>query len=222
MIPPEHNSEFVAAMETVLALYSQPYDPQHPVVCMDEQPIQLQREVRTPQPATTDHPQRVDYEYERAGTASVFMFCEPLAGWRQVSARPQRTKVDWATEIAALLDSRYDKGERLQLVCDNLNTHTPGAFYEAFSPTEARAYVQRLEFYYTPKHGSWLNIAESELSALTRQCFTGRRIGDLATLQVETRAWEQATNDRQRGVLWQFNIHDARRKLHSLYPKILF
>ncbi|MGF1576185.1 MAG: IS630 family transposase [Cyanophyceae cyanobacterium] len=221
MIPPQHNSEFVAAMEDVLALYSQPYDPEHPLVCMDEQPIQLHRQVHTPQPATANHPQRVDYEYERAGTASVFMLCEPLAGWRQVSARSQRTKVDWATEIAALLDTRYHKGERLRLVCDNLNTHTPGAFYQAFSPSEARGYVQRLEFHYTPKHGSWLNIAESELSVLTRQCLMGRRIGDLGTLQAETRAWEQATNARQRGVLWQFNIHDARAKLHALYPKSL-
>lgn len=208
-------------MEDVLALYSQVYDSQQPVVCMDEQPIQLQREVRTPLPATAQHPQRVDYEYERAGTASVFMLCEPLAGWRQVNARTQRTKVDWATEIATLLDHRYRAAQRIRLVCDNLNTHTPGAFYDTFSATEARAYVQRLEFHYTPKHGSWLNIAESELSAFTRQCLAGRRIGELATLQAEAQAWTQATNQRQRGVLWQFNIHDARHKLHALYPKIL-
>ncbi|MEB3274054.1 MAG: IS630 family transposase [Prochlorothrix sp.] len=221
MIPPQHNSEFVAAMEDVLELYRQPYDPALPMVCMDEHPMQLQRDVRPPIPATAEHPQRIDYEYERAGTASVFMVCEPLAGWRQVNARAQRTKVDWATTIATLLDTRYQSVQRLRLVCDNLNTHTPGAFYETFAPAQARAYVQRLEFHYTPKHGSWLNIAECELSALTRQCVAHRRIDDLAKLQMEIQAWADATNHQQRGVLWQFNVHDARHKLHFLYPKIL-
>ena len=174
VIPPESDAEFVAQMEAVLDVYAQPYDPTRPVICMDEQPVQFQREVRAPHGATSQHGKRVDYEYERAGTASLFMFTEPLAGWRQVRVRPQRTKVDWAEEMAELLEGRYRDCERVQLVCDNLNTHTGGAFYEAFEPQRARSLVRRIEFCYTPKHGSWLNIAENELSAMTRQCCQGR------------------------------------------------
>jgi hypothetical protein len=221
VIPPEANSEFVASMEEVLETYAQPYDRRFPVVCMDEQPVQLLKETRVPVPATKAHPRRVDYEYERAGTASIFMFCEPLSGWREVQVREQRTKVDWAREIARLLDTRYARAEKVILICDNLNTHTKGAFYEAFLPEQARSYVRRLEFRYTPKHGSWLNIAENELSSLTRQCLKGRRLGDIELLRSETTAWHQASNAKQRGVDWQFKITDARRKLKSLYPKIL-
>lgn len=221
VIPPEANSEFVASMEEVLETYSQPYDPRFPVVCMDEQPVQLLKETRVPIPATKEHPRRVDYEYERAGTASIFMFCEPLSGWREVHVREQRTKVDWALEMEELLRKRYPQAEKVILVCDNLNTHTKGAFYEAFMPEKARAIVRRLDFRHTPKHGSWLNIAENELSSLTRQCLKGRRLGDLASLRSETQAWHQASNKKQRGVDWQFKINDARRKLKSLYPKIL-
>ena len=220
MIPPEANSEFVANMEEVLETYEQPYNPGLPVVCMDEQPIQLTKEVRVPIEATRNHPKRVDYEYERAGTASIFLFVEPLAGWRSVKARNRRTKVDWATELAELLDGRYAECEKVILVCDNLNTHTKGAFYEAFEPKKAREYAKRVQFCYTPKHGSWLNIAESELSALTRQCLRNRRIGDIITLNEEVRAWSQDVNSTQRGVNWQMKIDDARVKLKSLYPQI--
>lgn len=219
VIPPEADAEFVAGMEAVLDTYAAPYDSQSPVLCMDEQPVQLLKETRTPISATKDHPRRVDYEYERAGTASVFLFCEPLVGWRSVSLRERRTKVDWA--VAELLRTRYAQAPKVILVCDNLNTHTPGAFYEAFPPAEARALVRRLDFRHTPKHGSWLNVAENELSALTRQCLRGRRFGTIDEMRRETAAWQQHTNDKQRGVDWQFRIDDARIKLKSLYPKLL-
>ena len=221
VIPPEANAEFVASMEDVLETYARPHDPRHPVVCMDEQPVQLLKETRGLLPATRTHPRRVDYEYERAGTASIFLFCEPHSGWREVHVREQRTKIDWAREVAHLLDTRYARADKVVLVCDNLNTHTKGAFYEAFLPEQARAYVRRLEFCYTPKHGSWLNIAENELSSLTRQCLRGRRLGDLEILQAETTAWHQTSNAKQRGVDWQFQIDDARAKLKNLYPKIV-
>lgn len=221
VIPPEADVEFVANMENVLETYERPYDPAHPVVCMDEQPVQLVKETRQPIPATKDRPRRVDYEYERNGTASIFMFAEPLAGWRQATARDQRTKSDWAQEVAALLDGRYADCDRITLVCDNLNTHTAGAFYEVFEAARARQYVRRIEFCYTPKHGSWLNIAENELSCMTRQCLHGRRIGELAQLREEIGAWSIDVTDTQRGVDWQMTIDDARCKLKSVYPKIL-
>jgi hypothetical protein len=221
VIPPEADAEFVAGMEEVLDTYAAPYDSKHPVLCMDEQPVQLLKETRAPMPATKDHPRRIDYEYERAGTASVFLFCEPLAGWRSVSIRERRTKVDWALEVAELLRTHYAEAGKVILVCDNLNTHTKGAFYEAFPPAEAREIVRRLEFRHTPKHGSWLNVAESELSAMTRQCMRGRRFGRVEELRTETAAWQQRTNDKQRGVDWQFRIDDARTRLKSLYPKLL-
>ncbi len=185
VIPPEADAEFVAAMERVLDTYEKPYDPDRPVLCMDEQPVQLIKETRRPIPATKRHAKRIDYEYERAGTASIFMFTEPLAGWREATARSSKTKVDWAVEVARLLEGRYRKCSTVTLVCDNLNTHTMGAFYEAFPPARARALVRRLDFCHTPKHGSWLNIAENELSSLTRQCVSGRRIGELTTLRSE-------------------------------------
>lgn len=220
VIPPEANSEFVAAMENVLETYSQPYDPQFPVLTMDEQPVQLLKETRRPIPATQFHPRRVDYEYERGGTASVFMFAEPLLGWREVRVRKQRTKVDWALEMASLLQTRYATVKKVILVCDNLNTHTMGAFYETFGPEAARALIRRIEFRYTPKHGSWLNVAENELSSLYRQCLRDRRFGQIVELRREAEAWSQASNEKQRGVDWQFRIDDARTKLKSLYPKI--
>jgi hypothetical protein len=221
VIPPEADAEFVAGMEEVLDTYAEPYDSRYPKLCMDEQPVQLLKETRTPIPATKDHPRRVDYEYERAGTASVFLFCEPLAGWRSVAIREQRTKVDWALEVAELLRTRFAAAAKVILVCDNLNTHTKGAFYEALAPETARAIVRRLEFRRTPKHSSWLNVAESELSAMTRQCLRGRRFGTVEELRQETAAWQQRTNDKQRGVDWQFRIDDARTKLKSLYPKLV-
>ena len=235
VIPPEQDAEFVAGMEQVLETYEIPYNPMHPVICwprggplMDEQPIQLLKETRMPIEATLEHAQpptrgwtRVDYEYERNGTASIFMFAEPLAGFRQATARPQRTKTDWALEVASLLDGRYVNCDRVTLVCDNLNTHTKGAFYQAFEPDRARAYIKRLDFCYTPKHGSWLNIAECELSCLTRQCLQDRRINTIEDLRTEIKAWSDKTNAKQRGVEWHFRIDDARVKLKRLYPIII-
>ena len=222
VIPPEADCEFVACMEDILDTYALPYNKSIPVVCMDEQPVQLLNEKKNPIAATKAHPQRVDYEYERAGTASLFMFAEPLSGWRKVSARPQRTKIDWAIEMEELLRTKYADAEKVIIVCDNLNTHTRGAFYKAFPPEQAREIVKRLEFRYTPKHGSWLNISENELSAMTRQCLKNQRIGDIETLREQTEAWATRTNTTQRGVDWQFTIDDARRKLKSIYPKILY
>lgn len=220
VIPPEADGEFVAHMEEVLDLYEKPYNPAIPVVCMDEQPVQLLKETRPPIPATAQHAKRVDYEYERAGTATVFMFTEPLAGWREVAVRERKTKFDWATEMARLLEGRYAACAKVIVVCDNLNTHTKGAFYEAFEPKRARSLVRRIEFGYTPKHGSWLNIAENELSSLTRQCVSDRRFPDVATLREETEAWSTDVNATQRGVDWQMKIDEARTKLKSVYPTI--
>ena len=221
MIPPASDAEFAACMEEVLDVYARPYDSRFPVVCMDEQPIQLLKETRTPIAGTARHPRRVDYEYERAGTASIFMFCEPLSGWRHTSVRPRRTKVDWAEEVEELVRTRYASAEKVILVSDNLNTHTKGAFYQTFEPEKARALVRRLEFCHTPKHGSWLNIAENELSSMTRQCILHRRFATIEELRQETTAWHHDSNDRQRGVDWQFTVDDARLKLKSIYPKLL-
>lgn len=220
VIPPEADAEFVAGMEEVLDVYARPYDPSQPVLCMDEQPVQLVNETRKVIPATKTHPKRVDYEYERAGTASVFMFAEPLAGWRQATAREHRRKSDWALEVAAHLDGRYADCPKVTLISDNLNTHTKGAFYEVFPPQKARDYVRRLEFVHTPKHGSWLNIAENELSCMTSQCLRDRRIGDVQTLHDEIGAWSVEVTSTQRDVEWQMKIDDARYKLISVYPKI--
>ncbi len=220
VIPPDADAEFAACMEDVLETYAQPYNAAYPVVCMDEQPVQLTKETREPIAATRKHPRRVDYEYERAGTACIFMFAEPLSGWRKVSARPRRTKVDWAIEMEELLRTRYVGAEKVILVCDNLNTHTRGAFYEAFEAQKARELVRRIDFHYTPKHGSWLNIAENELSSMTRQSISGRRIESIEMLRTETSAWADSSNEKQRGVDWQFTIEKARVKLKSLYPNL--
>ena len=218
--PPAAHGEFVACRENVLETYAQPYDARFPVVCMDEQPVQVLKATRVPIAATKQHARRVDYEYERAGTARVFLFAAPLQGWRQVRVRPQRTKVDWALEMEALLRTRYAAAHKVIWVCDNFNTHTMGACYEAFAAERARQLVRRLACRYTPKPGSWLNIAENELSALTRQCLHNRRFGDTQQLAAATAAWSTTSNAKQRGVAWQFKINDARTKLKSLYPKI--
>lgn len=220
VIPPESDAEFVAHMEDILETYAKPYDSNVPVLCMDEQPVQLIKDVNEPIAATKTHARRVDYEYERAGVANVFMLTEPLSGWRQVTIREKKTKVDWAIVMAELLEGRYVECEKVIVVCDNLNTHSIGAFYEVFEPSRARDLVRRIEFHFTPKHGSWLNIAENELSSMTRQCVAGRRIGDIETLREETSAWATDVNDTQRGVDWQMKIDDARIKLLSVYPKI--
>jgi DDE superfamily endonuclease len=219
VIPPAPSGEFVAHMEDVLEVYHRPYDPQIPMVCMDEQPVQLIREVRPSLPAEEGKPERYDYEYERNGTANIFMFTEPLSGLRTVSVREHKTAIDWATEVQQLLDSRYPEAERIRLVCDNFNTHGIGSLYEAFPPEQARGLASRLEIHYTPKHGSWLNIAEIELSALTLQCLD-RRLPDLETLREETKQWEQRRNASHKGVDWQFSTLDARIKLKRLYPQM--
>jgi len=207
-------------MEDILEIYSKPYNPLIPVICMDEKPIQLLNETRESIPATENHPERVDYEYERAGTASIFMFTEPLAGKREVSVRDRRTKIDWAIEMEQLLRTQYANIDKVILVCDNLNTHTRGAFYDAFPAEKAREIVKKIEFHYTPKHGSWLNIAECELSAMTNQCLKNRRFGTVELLTKETQEWAKKINQTQRGVNWQFSIDKARKKLKSIYPKI--
>lgn len=219
MIPPEQDAEFVAAMEDVLEIYQRPYDPDYPVVCMDEQPVQLTQETRTPLPMEPGKPQRFDYEYERNGTACIFMFHEPKAGKRSVCAETQRTMIDWAHQIKRLLDEDYPAAKKVILVCDNLNTHKPAALYKAFKPQEAHRLLARLEIHHTPKHGSWLNMAEIELAVLTRQCLD-RRIPDLQTLQHELTAWNHNRNNAATKTNWQFTSADARTKLKRLYPVI--
>ena len=218
-IPPEHNAEFVCAMENVLEVYQRPYDPEYPVVCMDETNKQLVAETRTPLPVQPGQPPCFDYEYERQGTMDLFMFTEPLAGWRQVGVTERRTRLDWALQVRNLLDGRYGDAKRVTLVMDNLNPHSLASLYEAFEPAEARRLMARLEVVYTPKHGSWLNIAEIELNVLTRQCLC-RRIGDGAALTTEVGAWEARRNQSQVGVDWQFTTTDARVKLKRLYPRV--
>lgn len=207
-------------MEDVLDLYAEPYDPQRPTVCFDETATQLIEEVRIPLPARPGRPARFDYEYRRNGTRNLFMLCEPLAGWRPVAVTDHRTMEDFAHQMRWLTDQAYPDAQRIRVVLDNLNTHRPASLYETFPPAEAREILRRLEFHHTPKHGSWLNIAENELSAMTRQCISGRRFGDIETLRRETSAWSDDINHRQKGVDWQMKITDARIKLTSVYPKI--
>ncbi len=218
-IPPDHSAEFVCAMETVLEVYHRPYDPDNPVVCMDETNKQLIAETRVPLPAQPGQPERYDYEYERHGTSNLFMFVEPLGGWRRVAVTDRRTKVDWAWQVRELLDVQYPHARRVTLVLDNLNTHTYASLYEAFEAAEARRLIDRLELVYTPKHGSWLNIAEIELNVLSRQCLS-QMIPDKLTLTQEAAAWETDRNASQTGVDWQFTTEDARIKLKRLYPRI--
>ena len=218
MIPPHQNAAFVACMEDVLDLYCRPYDARYPVVNMDEQPVQLVAETRLPIPAEPGRPARIDYEYERRGTAALFLFVEALGGWRKLGARQRRTSVDWAREVKVLLDEDYPEAEKVILVCDNLNTHGTASLYEAFPPAEARRLAQRLEIHYTPKHGSWLNIAECELSVFTRQ-HLAQRVPDIGSLARKAKTWEQERNQRQQGVNWRFTTANARIKLKRLYPE---
>nr|VFJ63255.1 MAG: DDE superfamily endonuclease [Candidatus Kentron sp. DK] len=208
-------------MEDVLEVYQRPYDPKYPVVCLDEQPTQLIGETRQPIPMEPGQPQRYDYEYEyeRLGTAVNFMITEPLAGWRKVNVRETRTAVDLAEEVKELLDVDYPDTKKVVLVWDNLNTHVPASLYKAFEPSEARRLLERLEIHYTPKHGSWLDIAEIELSVFTKQCL-GRRISDIETLRSQAKAWSDHRNAAQTGVDWQFTNDKARTKLKRLYPQI--
>ena len=207
-------------MEDVLLVYARGYDPRRPVVCMDDKPYQLLAHARDPIPATPGpegHDQLEDSEYVRHGTCSIFVWVEPLAGWRRVHALPRRTRIDWAGQVKELLTVHYPDADVVVLVMDNLNTHGIASLYEAFKPAEAYALAQRLEIHHTPKHGSWLNIAEIELSALTRPCLD-RRLEDLDVLNTELHAWQHATNTAQRQVDWQFTTDDARIKLRHLYP----
>jgi hypothetical protein len=217
VIAPEQDADFVACMEDVLEVYRRPLDPLYPVVCMDEQSVQLIRETRKPIPLAPGIVERHDYEYERAGTANNFLFTEPSRGWRKVNVRERKTGRDWAEELKELLDVDYPKAKKVVLVCDNLITHRPASLYERYLPEEARRLVERLEIHFTPKHGSWLNIAEIELSALTKQCLN-RRTENMITLQRDTKAWAAARNEEQKGVDWRFTTKDARIKLKRLYP----
>jgi DDE superfamily endonuclease len=206
-------------MEDALAVYARPYDPDVPVVCMDEKPYQLLEHARAPIPATPGEDLKEDSEYVRHGTCSIFVWVEPLAGWRRVNARRRRTRVDWAHEVDHLLTVDYPDAAKVVLVMDNLNTHTIGSLYEAFDPAKAFTLAQRLEIHHTPKHGSWLNIAEIELSCLTRQCLE-RRISDLDILNTELAAWQHDVNTDERQVNWHFTTNDARTKLRHLYPEV--
>jgi transposase len=217
VIPPQANAEFVCAMEDVLDLYHQPYDPSRPVVCFDESNKQLIAETRIPLPMQPGQVQRYDYEYDRQGCCNLFMFFEPLAAWRHVEVTDQRTMIDYAHCMKYLVDERYPDAKVIRVVQDNLNTHKPAALYEAFPPQEARRILQRLEFHYTPKHGSWLNMAEIELHVLNSQCLD-RRIPDKVTLIKVTTAWDVDRTQRAASVNWQFTTQDARIKLHRLYP----
>lgn len=207
-------------MEQVLDVYRRRYDARYPVVCMDEQPKQLIGETRPGLPTASGQPKRIDFEYFRHGMAVVWMFVEPLAGWRTVEVTARKTAVDWAEQIRALVDhSRYATAKRITLVCDNLNTHTLASLYEAFEPDEAARLTNKLDLVHTPKHGSWLNMAEPELSVLTRQCLD-RRIDQQDVVTQEARQWASARNTAQVGIDWQFRTKDARIKLRHLYPKI--
>jgi transposase len=218
-IPPNTNAEFVWRMEDILAVYTRPYDPSRPLVCFDEVSKQLIAETRCPRPMQPGRPARYDYEYERRGTANLFLWCEPLRGRRHVTVTERRTKVDWAYVIRDLVDVHFPEAEKVVLVLDNLNTHSPGSLYEAFPPAEAKRLADRLEIHYTPKHGSWLNIAEIELSTMAGQCLD-RRIPDRETLEREVAAWEAERNALGGAVNWQFTAEDARIKLKRLYPSI--
>ncbi len=217
MIPPKANAAFVAAMEDVLEVYTRPHNPARPLVCLDETSKQLVAETRTPLPMQPGLPARYDYEYERNGTASLFMLFAPLEGSRQVKVTERRTAVDYAHVLKELSDVHFPEAEKIVLVQDNLNTHTPASLYEAFPPEEARRLVERFEWHYTPKHGSWLNMAESELAVLSSQCLD-RRIPTMAALQKEVAAWLGKRNAHHAKANWRFTNADARIKLKSLYP----
>jgi hypothetical protein len=214
---PSVGAEFVAAMENVLDIYAEPYDPKRPKVNFDETSKQLIAETRSRLAARPKQCERYDYEYQRNGVANVFMFVEPQAGWRHIQVTDQRTKLDFAQQMKWLIDEKYPEVEVVRVILDNLNTHKPASLYEAFEPEEARRIIKKLEFHYTPKHGSWLNMAEIELSVLQRQCLD-RRIADQPTLKQEIAAWELERNKEKATIDWRFSISDAREKLKRLYP----
>jgi hypothetical protein len=207
-------------MEGVLEVYQTAYNPKIPVVCIDEATKQLVQETLVPIPAERGQPERFDYEYERNGTANLFMICEPMVGWRRVEVTQQRTAIDYAHLLKTLVDSDYAQVEKPMVIQDNLNTHSPASLYKAFEPQEAQRILSRLEFCHTPKHGSWLNMAEIELSVLSRQCLD-RRLPDLETLKSEVDAWQDNRNHEETWIDWRFTTADARVKLHRLYPSII-
>ena len=212
------SGEFVAAMEDVLEVYAEADDPRRPRVNFDECSVELHADARPPEPAAPGRPARVDYEYVRNGTANLFVVVEPTAGRRHVTVTARRTKRDFAEQMRRLCDEWYPDADRVRVVLDNLNTHTVGALYEAFAPEEARRLAAKLEFHYTPKHASWLNMAELELSVLARQCL-GRRIPDAATLEAQVKAWQDARNREKVRINWCFKVADARKKLVKVYPQ---
>jgi len=219
VIPPEKNGSFVANMEMVLDVYKRPFDPLYPVVCMDESPKQLIGETKVPIPVSPGKAAKHDYEYKRCGVCNVFISCEPLAGKRTVKVTERKTKRDWAYFIEEIA-GQYESAEKITLVMDNLNTHNPGSLYESFPPNKAKALWDRFEFVYTPKHGSWLNMAEIELNVLTGQCLK-RRIDDIEIVKKEVAAWQRARDNKGAKVNWQFTAEDARIKLRRLYPTLV-
>ena len=217
MIAPDASASFVAAMEDVLEVYQRPHDPARPVVCLDETSKQLIAETRVPIAAKPGQPARVDYEYERNGTANLFMMFAPLEGWRNVKVTDRHAAIDYAGVLKELSDTHFPGASKIVLVQDNLNTHKPASLYEAFPPAEARRLAERFEWHYTPKHGSWLDMAECELSVLSRQCLD-RRIPDKQTLTDEVAAWQDGRNKKHAKADWQFTTAHARVKLKRLYP----
>ena len=219
MIPPDASAAFVAAMEDVIEVYHRPHDPDRPVVCVDETSKQLIVETRTPIPAKPGQPRRVDYEYKRNGTANLFMMFAPLEGWRQVNVTDRHAAGDYAQILKELSDTHFPRSSKIVLVQDNLSTHKPASLYEAFPAEEARRLVERFEWHYTPKHGSWLDMAECELSVLSSQCLD-RRIPDKESLIKEVAAWQKDRNKKHAKADWQFTTADARVKLKRLYPTL--
>ena len=220
MIPPKESARFVWRMEEVLDLYEEPYDPKRPVVCFDERPCQLLAEVRESLRLGAGRPERRDHEYQRQGMAHLFVAFEPLTGWRGVEVRERRRGREFAEFVRYLAEDLYPEAEKIRLVVDNLNIHTPASFYEVFDAERARELSRRIEFRYTPVHGSWLNMAEIEISILVRQCLGKRRVPDAQTLRREARAWYEARNQQQARVDWRFTTAEARTKLRRLYPSI--
>lgn len=206
-------------MEDVLDVYADPYDPKHPQVCVDERPVQLLADELPPLPAQPGQPRRYDYEYERHGTANLFILCQPLTGWREVKATLQRKKPDFAQCMKDLVDLHFPEAECIRVVLDNLNTHSPSSLYEAFPPDEARRILRKLEFHFTPKHGSWLNMAEIEISILSRQCLQ-QRIASFEQLQTVVQWWTQQLNAQAAKINWSFDVSNARTKLSRLYPSL--
>lgn len=218
-IAPEANAEFVCAMENVLEVYKRAYDPQRPVVCLDEKSKQLVGEVCRPIAAKRGSVERCDYEYVRNGTANLFMMVEPLRGWRHVNVTTRRTKTDFASQVKELVDVHFQRARKITLVMDNLNTHRMSSLYEAFEPAEARRLIEKIEVVHTPRHGSWLDMAECELSVLEKQAL-GERVGDETELRTRVNCWEDDRNNRSKRIDWQFKTADARIKLRRLYPQI--